>query len=96
MVDVLVLIESETTCSVAGEDGLDLMTTLGKAMLLYVILTLIRGTSTFVMKPFMRQKSKQFDVTYKEVLVSKLNDENTTFFFIIAQVFTFLLYFLFL
>jgi CRP-like cAMP-binding protein len=69
VVDVLVLIESETTCSVAGQDGLDLMTTLGKAMILYVLLTLIRGTSTFVMKPFMRQKSKQFDVTYKEVLV---------------------------
>ena len=41
-----------------------------KSVGLYVILSLVRLVSTILVKPLMKQKTRQFDVTYKEVLVS--------------------------
>ena len=77
VVDVMVLINTNSDCTPLQEEGkleaLNLSKTVIKALALYLVLTVIRGTSTFVMKPLMRQKSKQFDVTYKEVLVSTKN-----------------------
>ena len=67
-VDVLVIAESFKCEPKFGMEPVGQLVL--KGLIFYAILTVIRLCSNFIVKPFMRQKTKQFDVTYKEVLVS--------------------------